>query len=122
MNSICFDWQARRFVEGHVSFFLLELLRLPDLVEEELAAIAGAAARLSSLDDRFAGFAAANGVACGELDETKRQRLRIDIDARVAHAWNLSASDLALIFRDFTEKVVPLDYRAALLDRFQELA
>ncbi len=122
MNSICFDWQARRFVEGHVSFFLLELLHLPDLVEKEFVAIAGAAARLSSPDDRFAGFASANGVACGGLDEAKRQRLRIDIDARVAHAWDLTVSDLELIFRDFTEKVVPLDYRAALLDRFHELA
>lgn len=122
MNSLPFDWQARRFIERHVSFFLLELLHLPGLAQDDFDAIADAAARLSAVDSRFADFASAAGVDCGPLGDSARQALRIEIDARVARAWSLSATDLELIFRDFTAKVLPIDYRAALLDRFQELA
>lgn len=121
MNSLAFDWQARRFIETNVNFFLLELLHLPDLDENNFDAIADAAARLSAVDSRFAEFAAATGVDCGPLDEAACQHLRLDIDARVALAWNLSAADLDLILQDFTEAAVPPAYRASLLDRFQEL-
>src|SRR5205807_7663413 len=31
MNSLAFDWQARRFVETSLNFFILEGLRLPEL-------------------------------------------------------------------------------------------
>ncbi len=122
MNSLPFDWQARRFIEINVNFFLLELLFVPDLHAGAYGAIASAAARLSAVDARFTDFAAATGVACGDLDEAERQRLRIEIDALVAHAWNLTVPDLELIFQDFTAGAVPPAYRAALLERFEELA
>lgn len=122
MNSLAFDWQARRFIETNVNFFLLELLSLPDLADEDLEAIVNAAARLSAVDDRFGDFAAATGVTCGELDEAEQERRRVEIDARVAHAWNLAVPDLELIFRDFTEEAVPHAYRAALLQRHEDLA
>ena len=121
MNSLPFDWQARRFVELHVSFFILEGLRLPALSVADCNAIADAAARLSAVDDRFADFAKATGVECGPLDPADRQRLRVEIDARVARAWNLTARDLAVIFRDFTKDAVTPAYRAALAARLEEL-
>ncbi len=121
MNSLPFDWQARRFVEINMNFFILEGLRLPPLDDATYEVIALAAARLSCVDERFAGFAAEAGVEVGELDEAERERLRIEIDAHIAHAWDLSPEDLAVIFRDFTLDAVPAGYRTRLRERLVEL-
>ena len=122
MNSLPFDWQARRFIEINVNFVLLEGLRLPDLDDADFHAISRAAARLSAADERFAEFALATGVECGPLGSSERTRLRVDIDARVARAWHLTTADLRVIFRDFTEDAVTPAYRAALVQRLGELA
>ena len=122
INSLPFDWQARRFVEIHVSFFILEGLRVPALSADDFNAISHAAARLSAVDDRFADFASATGVEFGPLSPTERTRLRVEIDTRVARAWNLTRADLDVIFRDFTENAVTPAYRAALVDRLEQLA
>lgn len=122
MNSLVFDWQARRFVETHVSFFILEGLRLPELGDEMFVALADAAARLSCPDERFADFAAAAGVECGRLEDEERTRLRVEIDARVARAWGLTKEELETVFADFTLDAVPDDYREAVRARFAELA
>ena len=121
MNSLPFDWQARRFIELHASFFLLEGLHLPDLEDADFNAISHAAARLSAVDDRFADFAAATGVEYGPLHPAERTRLRVEIDAHVARAWNLTRADLDVIFRDFTESAVTPAYRTALIDRLEQL-
>ena len=121
MNSLPFDWQARRFVEIHVNFFILEGLIVPRLDEADFQAVAKSAARLSTVDGRFADFAKATGVQVGPLNQVKRQRLLVDIDARVARAWDLTDHDLAVMFDDFTTDAVPKDYRAQLLSRLREL-
>jgi Eco57I restriction-modification methylase len=121
MNSLVFDWQARRFVEGHVNFFVLEGLKLPSLDDAQIAALAAPAARLSCPDERFADFAKATGVECGPLDEDERLALRADIDARVARAWDLTADELEIVFSDFTRDAVPEAYREAVRKRFAEL-
>ncbi len=121
MNSLPFDWQARRFVEIHVSFFLLEGLVVPDLAEEDFDEIGRAAARLSAVDERFAEFADAVGVEAGPLHPSDRRRLRCEIDARVARAWKLMPADLEIIFADFTSSAVPPAYRSALESRLAEL-
>ena len=118
MNSLVFDWQARRFVETNLNFFILEGLRLPDLSEEDVAALAAPAARLSSPDERFADFAAATGVECGPLEDGKRQELLAEIDARVARIWGVTAEELETVFEDFSEDAVPGDYRGAVRERF----
>ena len=121
MNSLPFDWQARRFIEINVNFFLLEGLYLPDLTDEDFDAITRASARLSAVDDRFADFASATGVEYGPLDPAERKRLRVEIDARVCRAWKLTTEDLTVIFRDFTEIAVTPAYRANLVDRLEQL-
>ncbi|MFN8113181.1 MAG: hypothetical protein U0R51_08270 [Solirubrobacterales bacterium] len=121
MNSLAFDWQVRRFVEMNLNIFILEGLRLPTLDDESFVALAGAAARLSSPDDRFADFAAATGVECGHLSEDERIGLRVEIDAQVARAWDLNADELELVFSDFTLDAVPEAYREAVRQRFSEL-
>ena len=122
MNSLPFDWQARRFVEIHVNFFVLESMTVPNLDDESFVEVARAAARLSAVDDRFADFAAATGVECGPLPEDERRRLRVEIDAQVAHAWRLTGDDLAVMFNDFTTDAVPPTYRDALVNRLAELS
>lgn len=118
MNSLVFDWQARRFVETHLNFFVLEGLRFPDLDESTFAALAAIAARLSCPDDRFADFAAATEVEVEQLDDDERTRLRAEIDATVARAWQLTAEELELVFEDFTEDAVPAVYREMVRQRF----
>ncbi len=122
LNSLPFDWQARRFVETNVNFFILEGLRVPSLDDEAYDAIATAAARLSCSDERFADFAAATGVAFGPLAPDERDRLRAEIDARVAGAWAFDAADLETIFADFTLDAVPEPYRQRVRDRLAELS
>lgn len=121
MNCLPFDWQARRFVEIHMNFFLLETLTIPDLDDVDYTAVASAAARLSATDDRFARFANAVGVECGPLAVDERESLRIEIDARVARAWQLSPDDLETMFADFTADAVTPAYREALVGRLSEL-
>jgi hypothetical protein len=121
MNSLAFDWQARRFVETHLSFFVLEGLKLPELDDDAVGALATPAARLSCPDERFAEFAEATGVECGPLDEDGRAALRAEIDALVAHAWDLTPEELEIVFSDFTTDAVPEDYREAVRKRFAEL-
>jgi len=122
MNSLAFDWQARRFVETHVNFFILEGLRLPSLTDDHYDGIAKAAARLSCPDARYSAFATSTGVEAGPLDEDERERLRVEVDALVADAWSLDEGDLDVIFDDFTLDAVPAAYRDRLHARLAELA
>jgi hypothetical protein len=122
LNSLPFDWQARRFVETNLNFFILEGLRIPTLDDEAFEAIAAAAARLSCPDEVFAEFAAATGVEVGPLPAEERDRLRAEIDGQVACAWGLDAVDLETIFADFTLDAVPEAYRQLVRDRLAELA
>ena len=121
MNSLPFDWQARRFVELHVSFFLLEGFYVPSLNDADYDHIARAAARLSAVDARFADFARETGVAWGPLSDAERPSLRVEIDARVARAWGLTPDDLQVIYDDFTFNALPPPYRSHLSRRLEEL-
>lgn len=122
INSASFDWQARRYVEINMNFFVFELLRVPALSTDQFNAIAIAAAQLSCVDDRYSEFAEEVGVEPGPVSAARRRELRIEIDAQVARAWDLSEEELRLVFADFTESAVPLDYREGAIARLAELA
>jgi hypothetical protein len=123
MNSVPFDWQSRRYVESHVSFFVLELLRIPEITDELLIELGRRAAMITAVDDRFTDFADACGVEVGTLEPEEGMRLRAEIDALVAKAWDLDADDLKLMFEDFpvTEAGVSDTYRREILDAFESL-
>lgn len=114
LNSLPFDWQARRFVETHLNFYVLDMLCLPPPERTDVAAVASRAARLSCVDERFEGFAKAAGVECGPLDDDERVKLRAEVDALAANAYGLTRADLDVIFSDFTQNAVPDSYRAAV--------
>ncbi|MDE0319613.1 MAG: hypothetical protein OXI97_06985 [Acidimicrobiaceae bacterium] len=121
INSLPFDWQARRYVEIHVNFFVLESMCVPDLSAPDRSAIAANAARLSCVDDRFADAAVEFGVQCGPLSDDEFNRLRADIDARVARSWGFAEDDFAVMFDDFTLDAVPQDYRTQVVELWREL-
>jgi len=122
LNSLPFDWQARRVVETNMNFFILDLLCFPPEEAVDAQGIAQRAARLSCVDDRFNAYAAAAGVAFGRLPTEDRQSLRAEIDALVTRAYGLTADDLEVVFSDFTTDAVPSGYRALVKAKFAELA
>lgn len=120
-NSAPFDWQARRFVEINMNFFIFELLLVPSLVDEQFDSISAAAAELSCIDDRYTEFAEALGITPGPISDARRRELRVEIDAQVASAWGLTEDEITLVFDDFTEAAVPQVHRNAVLERMKDL-
>ena len=121
MNSIPFDWIARRYVETNLNYFILDMLTFPLPRETSWERIGTLAARLSCLDERFAEFAAEAGVECGPLTDAQRDDMRAEIDALVARAYGLTEDELRFIFTDFTENAVSPAYRQLVLERFEGL-
>ena len=120
-DSIPFDWQARRSVETTLNYFILNALTFPPLDNTPWERISELAARLSSVDDRFAEFAAKAGVEWGPLTEARRNDMRAEIDALIARAYGLTEDELRFIFADFTENAVSPAYRRQVLEKFEGL-
>ena len=121
MNSLAFDWLARRYVETHLTYFILNMLCFPKQERLDWHRIGTLAARLSCVDERFADFAEEAGVTCGPLGDGERNAMRAEIDGLVAHGYGLAANDLGVIFTDFTENAVSPVYRDLVLRTFEEL-
>lgn len=101
--SVPLDWYARRFVERHVSFFILNSFPIPRPVRDNAiwkrtVALAG---RLACPDDRFSGWAKSVGVACGQLKDDEKEDMTHELDAVVAHLYELDERQLVHIFDTF---------------------
>lgn len=116
-NSSPFDWLARRYVETNLTYFILNSLTFPQPDDTPWEQIGSLAARLSCVDDRFAGFAAEAGVECGPLTDAERSDMRAEIDALVARAYGLTADELRFVFGDFTDRAVSTAYREQVLSK-----
>ena len=121
LNSIPLDWVARRYVETHLNFYVLNMLTLPPIDNTPWQRIGMLAARLSCVDERFSEFAAEAGVECGLLTDAQRSEMRAEIDALVARAYGLTAGELRFIFTDFTENAISPAYRTEVLNKFESL-
>ena len=121
MNSIPLDWVARRYVETHLNFYVLNMLSLPPIDNTPWERVGRLAARLSCVDGRFVEFAAEAGVDCGLLTDSQRGEMRAEIDALVARAYDLTEDELRFIFTDFTENAVSTAYRKQVLEKFESL-
>ena len=121
LNSVPFDWIARRYVETNLNFYVLNMLTFPPPDNTPRESIGTLAARLSCVDERFADFAAEAGVDCGSLTDAERNDKRAEIDALVAHAYGLAKDELRFVFTDFTENAVSLAYREKVLEWFERL-
>jgi hypothetical protein len=103
--SIPLDWYARRLVETHVSFFVLNPFPVPrpprtDPLWQRVVAVAG---RLAAPDQRFAIWAKAAGVQHGKLPEDEKQDMIAELDAIVARLYGLSEAQVVHIFETFHE-------------------
>ena len=121
MNSTPFDWLARRYVETHLNFYVLNMLTVPPPENTPWQRIGWLATRLSCVDERFAEFAAEVGVEWGPLTDAQRNDMRAEIDALVARAYGLTKDELRFIFTDFTENAVSPAYRRQVLEKFERL-
>ena len=105
LASIPLDWYARRFVETHVNFFVLNPFPIPrpgpdDPLRRRVIALAG---RLAAPDDRFAEWAERVGVEHGPLAPDVKDDHIHELDAVVAHLYGLSEDQLVHIFETFHE-------------------
>ena len=121
LNCLPFDWISRRYVETNLNYFILDMLTFPPPGDTPWERIGRLAARLSCVDERFAGFAEEAGVECGPLTNSQRTDMRAEIDALVAHAYDLTEDELRFIFTDFTENAVSPAYRRLVLEKFEGL-
>lgn len=101
--SVALDWYARRLVENHLTYFVLNPLPIPrppreDAHWQRTVALAG---RLAAPDERFAAWAAAAGVAHGPLAPAEKQAMIEELDAVVARLYGLSPAQLAHVFETF---------------------
>ena len=122
LNSTPFDWQARRYVKLHLSFYILNMLCFPRWEDADWRRIGGLAARLSCADGRFEAFAEEAGVECGPLGEEEREAMRAEIDALTARGYGLGADELRFVFGDFTEQAATPRYRERVMAAFEGLA
>jgi hypothetical protein len=113
LSSIPFDWYARRFVEGHLTYAVLNPLPVPrppphSPLAKRVIELAG---RLAAVDERYREWAAAVGVECGRLSDDDKQDRIHELDAVVAHLYGLTERHLVHIFETFHEG---WDYEARL--------
>lgn len=128
MSSLPFDWLARRRVETHLSYFILNSLVMPRPTNRHLEPrwqrAVELAARLAAVDDRYADFAEATGSAFGPIAAATKSEMIAELDAVVAHLYGLERAELELMFEDFpsTEAGVSPGRRAAVLAQFDRWA
>jgi hypothetical protein len=80
--------------------------------------VAKLAARLSSIDERFAAFAEECGVGIATLNDGEREDAIAEIDALVASLYGLITDDLETVFADFTLDAVTEARRKAVRKHF----
>jgi len=118
MSSLSLDWYARRFVETHVTFSVLNPFPVPrpdsnNPLRKRVIELAG---RLASPDDRFSDWAKEVGVEYGPLEEDVKHDMIHELDAVVAHLYGLNDEQLIHIFETFH---VGWDYHTRLRETLE---
>ena len=121
LNSLPFDWQARRYVKLNLSFYILNMLCFPRWEDTPWQEIGILAARLSCVDQRYSEFAVQAGVKFGQMSDALRESHRAEIDALVARAYGMTGDELRFIFTDYPANAISLAYREQVLEKFERL-
>jgi len=105
LSSVPLDWYARRFVETHLTYFIINPFPIPrpergDPRRQRVVELAG---RLACPDDRFESWASAVGVDAGPLADDAKEDMIHELDAVVAHLYGLREAQLTHIFETFHE-------------------
>lgn len=127
LSSMVLDWFSRCVVELHVNFHIFNSFPINDpgsgdAIRDRVVEIAGT---LAAVDERFAEWAAEVGVPVGSAnDEATKQDLIHELDACVAHLYDLDEEDLEVIYATFDEKRPNryIDRFAAVRDHFRRLS
>jgi hypothetical protein len=121
--SLPFDWLARRRVEIHMNFFIINALPVPRSMPDDPSRvrITELAARLASVDERYAEFASANGVEYGPLKDAEKADMIAEVDALVASLYRLDGAQLEIVLSDFTTDAVTASRRAAVRRHYSRL-
>ncbi len=104
MSSRIFDWYARRIIELHMTFELLDRMPIPrpavtDNRRQRIIEISGS---LAAVDRRYAKWAKAVGVPVGSVKTpADREELEIELDALVAHLYGLSRDHVQHVYKTF---------------------
>lgn len=120
MCSLPFDWLARRRVEVNLNHFILNSLPVPRTtrVDPRWARVVSLAGRLACVDNRYAEFAGTIGVEHGPVDPAAKAVMIAELDAVVAHLYDIARDELEELFEDFpaTEAGISPGHRAAILE------
>jgi hypothetical protein len=105
LSSIPLDWYARRFVELHVNFHILNPFPIPrpsrdNPLWQRVVELSG---RLASPDKRFAAWAKKVGVPYGRIEGNEKEDMIAELDAVVSLLYGLSEKQVAHIFESFHE-------------------
>ena len=122
LSSMILDWYARRVVEMHVKFYLLNNFPIPEHYDDDPDAnrVVQIAGRLAAVDDRYAEWAAEVGVEVGSVtDDETRQNLICELDACVARLYGLDEDDLAVIYETFHTGADYSAHHARVLEHFR---
>lgn len=104
MSSIPFDWGARRWVELHLTFELLNALPVPvyELGSAAANRVVVIAGRLAAVDDRYGDWAAEVGVPIGSVKtQAQKDDLIAELDALVSLLYGLTEDQVEHIFATF---------------------
>ena len=120
------DWYARRVVDKHINFYILNNFPIPrtDSYKDPVAVrVANISGRLAAVDERFADWAAEVGVEVGTAnDPDVKQDLICELDACVAHLYDLDEADLAVVYETFHAKTDYSERHAAVIEHFRRWA
>ena len=105
LSSLILDWYSRRFVESHVKPYNINFFPVPRPssdcpLRSRIIELAG---RLACPDERFADWAQEVGVVFGSLPPDEREDMIQELDAVVAHLYELNERHLVHIFETFHE-------------------
>lgn len=103
LSSRPLDWYARRFVETHLTYFVINPFPIPRPSRESVLwrRVVELAGRLACPDERFATWAEKVGVPCGFLEKAEKEDRIHELDAVVAHLYGLSELQMIHIFETF---------------------
>jgi len=127
LSSMVLDWYARRVVQLHLNFHLLNNFPIPDpdpdLNNDPIARrVVEIAGRLAAVDDRFTEWAEAVGVPVGSVtDQDTKYDLICELDACVAYLYGLDESDLAVVYETFHKKTDYSERHRAVLKHFRRI-
>lgn len=113
LSSRSLDWFARRWIELHLTFTLLDTFPVPsfDSTSKLHSKVVNLSARLAAVDKRYATWAKSCGVEYGPLPEVKKREMLTELEALVAKLYGFDKADVSLIYQTFHSG---WDYRTEL--------